>query len=83
MSDTIDAIHAIKAGNNYKGVEEDIVQHVRDQFKNSQVLGVWYCKRSLNTSAHLLAKIATKSLQPQAWLGADIPRHLVSKALVL
>lgn len=66
LTDSLDAFHAIRSENSYKGLEEDILQKLRTQFRNSQVFGVWHYKRSLNICAHELAKTATKSPQPQA-----------------
>lgn len=81
FTDSLDVVHALRSGSIFKGMEEDILQRARDQICNSQVVGVWYCRRSLNKEAHKLAKMTTK--MPQAWLGDDIPRHLVSKAPTL
>lgn len=80
LSDSIDDIHSIRNMKNFKGVEEDLINTLDMQLKDPLVEGVWYCQCKENVLAHTLAKRATKSPHPQAWVGDDIPRQILSLA---
>lgn len=80
LSDCKEAITAVSTDSPYKSHEESIIHAARKLLRNSPVTGIRYCPRNHNTEAHTLAKMATKSLRPQAWVGEDIPRHILSLA---
>lgn len=80
LSDSKEAINAIYSDSQFKGYEESSIIMARSLIRNSPVTGVRFCPRSHNKEAHTLAQIATKSPLPQAWVGEDIPRHILSLA---
>lgn len=80
LSDSKEAIEAVNSDYQYKSYEETLIMEARDLINSSPVKGIFYCQRQHNMEAHNLAKIASKSLLPQAWVGRDIPRQIMSIA---
>lgn len=61
LSDSLEAIHAIRGKEMYKGVEEINIRITKRLIEGFSITGVWYCKRAVNTLAHKLAKDALVS----------------------
>lgn len=80
MSDSIESIHAIRINSIYKGVEKELIKELRTRILDPSVKDVWYCGRKNNTTAHNLAKIASRSPHPCDWVRENIPRHIISLA---
>lgn len=76
----MEAVHSVHKMAIYKGIEEKIIADIKNSLNDSQVKRVGYCQRGSNTTAHMLAKMATKSPLPQAWEEDDILRHILSLA---
>lgn len=83
LSDSTETVNAIRTNSPFLGIEEDLISQAKLLATNTSVKGVWYCPRANNTVAHNLAKDATTSPLPQAWVGDDLPRRLTSLALDL
>lgn len=81
LSDSLEAIHAVLSEIQYERVEELLIKDIKSHINDSAVKEVWYCQRKFNVAAHKLAKLATSSPHPQAWMSDDIPRHIMSIAL--
>lgn len=46
MSDSTEAIHAILSDQDYKGIEEECIQEVKELIKSASVVGVYYCQEA-------------------------------------
>lgn len=80
LSDSKDAIRAIYSDSPYKGYEESIILMARRLIRHSPEVEARFSPRTNITEAHKLANMATRSLSSQAWVGEDIPRHILSLA---
>lgn len=76
FSDSVEAVHSVYTTIPYKGIEEQTISEIKNNIRDSQVTGIWYCQRNMNYMSHNLAKMSTKSPQPHDWLGDNICRHL-------
>lgn len=80
FSDCKEAINEITTNNPFKGYEESLISKARRQIQDPCVQDIRYLPRQYTKEAHMLAQLATKSNHPHAWVGSDIPRHILSLA---
>lgn len=80
LSDFLEAVHDLLTYQEYRGFEEDTLAVIKDLIKDVSVVDVCYCQRKQNIIAHNLAKAASRSPYPRAWVGDDIPRYLMPLA---
>lgn len=76
FSNSIEAIHALRTDHEYTGIEESSIKRANDLINDPLVTRVYYYPRANNMKAHLLAKEASRSPHPHAWVGVDSSRPL-------